>query len=103
MKYGIESCEVIVGCNPEFADMGNPRGNIYGIVYYAVCYTDNGEVFVYRNCGSEIEAIEDCIFLEENGFIPETFYRYVYGSKGWIAEEPFIAQREREDEIRGFC
>lgn len=87
MDYGIESYEAIVGNNPEMADMGNPRGDIFGLVYYATITTPEGKIFsTNRSFTDKDEALADAAFYEEHQIDPEvdegwTFLRYRYGSE----------------------
>ena len=48
LTFGITNDLVIVGSNPEMADMSNPHGNIEGLAHYIVAETPKGRRFAHN-------------------------------------------------------
>jgi hypothetical protein len=48
LTFGITDDLVIVGSNPEMADMTNPNGNIEGLAHYIVAETPRGSRFAHN-------------------------------------------------------
>ena len=48
LTFGIINDLVIVGSNPEMADMSNPNGNIAGLAHYIVAETAKGRRFAHN-------------------------------------------------------
>ena len=48
LTFGIINDIVIIGSNPEMADMSNPNGNIEGLAHYIVAETPKGHRFAHN-------------------------------------------------------
>ena len=48
LTFGITNDLVIIGSNPEMADMTNPNGNIEGLAHYIVAETPKGHRFAHN-------------------------------------------------------
>jgi hypothetical protein len=48
LTFGVKNDIVIVGSNPEMADMTNPNGNIEGLAHYIVAETPLGRRFAHN-------------------------------------------------------
>ena len=48
LTFGVINDIVIVGSNPEMADMSNPNGNIEGLSHYIIGETPDGRRFVHN-------------------------------------------------------
>lgn len=85
--------EIVVGSNPEMADMGNPSGLIYGKVYQVEAVTAHGRRF-FHDFRSENEVTPALAKLaarvEAKGEIDTDFWTEgyeVYGSSAWEAAD----------------
>lgn len=83
--------ETVLGCDPEFADMGNPSGAIYRKRYFVAVTTENGARFVHQ---TNFALFEDAAKLADRVRLAgeinlelwtESFP--VYGSPKWEAED----------------
>jgi len=91
----------VVGCNPEVADVSNPRGEIIRDRYYPCAEAEDGRRFVSWQQGSDhvgdIESL--CAFYNGHGVRPnperDTEEQPAYGSAAYIKGGWEQAQPER--------
>jgi hypothetical protein len=94
---------VVVGFNPEDADVGNPNGAIHAEIFFVVI-TDNfdgGRIRHNRNFFDKDEAYKLVSRIEEVGEIDFHYwanYRPVYGSKAYEANMEEEIALEKKDE-----
>ena len=48
LRFGVKSDLVIVGTNPEMADMTNPRGDLEGLAHYIIGEAPDGRRFIHE-------------------------------------------------------
>lgn len=104
---------VVIGTNPEMADIDNPHGHLYGYASYIRAYNDHGEsrlLFVKTDRCHETAvrpAIAQANALNarlDSGRLPVKFEtwqkgRAVYGSRAWTEygnDEQLAFERECE-------
>jgi hypothetical protein len=94
----IDSCspfldEIILGFNPENADMGNPNGTIYGKALFIAAVTPSGRRFVHHVDFDENEEDRASRFAAKVLARSEIDLEYwnetfeVYGSSAWCAAD----------------
>ena len=50
MRFGVKTDLVVVGHNPELADVSNPRGEMVGLGHYIVAECSDGRRFAHSAC-----------------------------------------------------
>ena len=108
MTFKAESNMARIGRDPEYADMDNPPGYIFGEVWSVSARSDYGEVYYYRGqVRDEAHAhlLAKIFSARQNRGVPccygsdWVFNRYSYGSQAYIDNEVEIVAQERfEDE-----
>lgn len=92
ISFAVGSDLVVVGCNPEMADITNPRGEILSEIYYIVATNPNGDRRRSENLGINLNAAERLVTVFENrgamGKVPVGFDRWAderpeYGSNAY--------------------
>lgn len=85
--------EIILGFNPENADMGNPNGTIYGKAYFVEAVTASGRRFIHHTDFKEedvhlAQKLADRVIARgeiDTEFWTESFE--VYGSSAWCVAD----------------
>jgi len=102
----------VVDCNPEFADITNPRGEITGHIYQAQTCINGGEIYTHFKRFTEAEKPQALAFVDKVNDALEAgeklnmahwhYHRDAYGSDAYIANggELELMQWEREQEQR---
>jgi hypothetical protein len=102
VTFAVQSDIVIVGSNPEMADMSNPRGDVFGLAFYVVASNAFGDTKVfpvgtarttYDGSLEEMKATDLAARLTaraDGGKLPVGFAawqdgRAVYGSDAYVA------------------
>ena len=107
MVFGAESNMARIGRDPEYADMDNPQGYIFGEVWSVAARSPQGEVYYYNGeVRDEAHAhlLAKIFSAQQNrGVVIDmskwVFHRYAYGSQAYIENEAEIVSQERfEDE-----
>lgn len=103
-QLGIRPDQVIVRQDPEFADVGNPRGLIWGEVFYIVATAKNGERMLHtaNDFRTLDEAERYLITMDSDSPDISPDWQYLdpaYGSEAYLQEEPYIVDRERADTL----
>ena len=95
-KTKIESAEFYqdrcpVDSDPEFADMSNPEGYIYGTFWFVLATAPNGERFIHRHRFDDITEAQDmCFRVNGRKEINEVHWDRTdseYGSPAWEVED----------------
>ena len=92
IKFHVESEIISIGQDPEFADMGNPRGEIYRECYFVTAEINGGEMYRHhKGWQTEDEAtafMNSVSWAVENGRPLDQKYWYynrcMYGSDAYI-------------------
>lgn len=107
MKISVMSDMAIVGSNPEWADLDNPHGAIYGEIRYVVAELPSGRRFrgpiLPEECKSEkalgeVEAAFQQL-VDAKVVKPEDEWQEmypVYGSAAYTEQEPEIVFEEKQ-------
>jgi len=61
---------VVVRRDPEMADMDNPRGEVYGTLWFPCYEYANGRRFLDRGVETIDQCLDQCSFLNCNDIIP---------------------------------
>ena len=100
-KWAVEvrSDSVVVGCDPEMADMGNPRGEIIRERFYMRASNDHGDAFVWGSFKTPEEVEEAYTLLAPPVELWEPSYP-VYGSQAYVdyGEADLLIQEKRWEE-----
>ena len=107
----VASEEAAIGQCGEMADMSNPRGYIYGIIYFVVATFADGSVFNhFKSYKSEEDAealcgkIEAAMKWRQREVDPKasshwSYFRTTYGSQRFSREEAGVVAREKADDL----
>ena len=103
----IRSDIVVIGTNPEMAEMGNPRGEVYGEVFYVVMANDKGRRWATVACWKTYEAAErqaqwvDSRLEAGHRMDRDDWFETnpVYGSQAYIDAEPELVAREVAEDM----
>lgn len=118
MQFLVVSDILVVGYNPEMADISNPRGEIHGEAFYVVAEAANGRRWAHDHsfittamngdsgCAARAEALRARI-ADAYGAgrrLDQNRWREIdpcYGSDAYIAQDIEFDRwsREREDEL----
>ena len=102
----------VVHCDPELADISNPRGEITGHIYQAQTCLNGGEIYKHFKRFTEAEKPQALAFVDKVNDALEAgeklnmehwnYYRDAYGSDAYIKNggELELMQWEREQEQR---
>jgi len=101
-QLSIRPEQVIVRQDPEFADVGNPNGAIWGDVFYIVAVENKGDRMIYTSADFETMEAAEKYLADMDPASPDVdpdwqYIDPVYGSEAYVQEESYIVQRERED------
>ena len=101
----------VIGQDPELADMENPSGHIYGESFYIVAEMTDGSRWAAdlgtRDQNSSDQKASEYQAKADKGWTPESDSSFhtidpAYGSEAYEVEEPYIVERERQDDEDGF-
>jgi hypothetical protein len=108
MVFFVMDHVVVIGCDPEQADMGNPRGEVHRLRFFVVGEEMDGSRVAYA--GREWDSLEaaqrfadkvEAAVARGAALDPELWQDMdpCYGSQAYVAGgyEEMAAQRERED------
>jgi hypothetical protein len=100
------SDEVIIGSNPEMADMGNPSGLIYGRVFEVEAISESGRRFIHKLSFEKEEVAKklSAKVASRGNIDPEHWVEgfEVYGSGAWIAADNVRAMEHMVSPLAGF-
>jgi hypothetical protein len=103
VTFDIHSEIVVVGRNPEMADIDNPYGHIHGIAYFTVATYPSGLRFRHIHNHEDINKAEDyCERIQKANFFNLRYwqsFRPVYGSRAYeenMGEELALEKKEEE-------
>jgi hypothetical protein len=119
-SFSTRSDLVIVGTNPEMADIDNPRGAIFGLLWYVVASNEYGDTrelcVVSSTASSDTKATAEALATRLGarllnlrklpvGFALWPEGRPVYGSDAYVeygqADDLALERREADDERMG--
>ena len=84
--FYVDSEETVVGRDPEYADMDNPRGEIYAVRYFMVAATEAGRL--YRWGWERTEAKAEQMFQLFAPAVSEwPLWRCMYGSEAYEQDD----------------
>jgi hypothetical protein len=84
--FYVDSEETVVGRDPEYADMDNPRGEIYAVRYFMVAATEAGRL--YRWAWERTEAKAEQVFQLFAPAVEEwPLWRCMYGSEAYEQDD----------------
>ena len=84
--FYVDSEETVIGRDPEYADMDNPRGEIYAVRYFMVAATEAGRL--YRWGWERTEAKAEEVFQLFAPAVSEwPLWRCVYGSEAYEQDD----------------
>jgi hypothetical protein len=96
---------VYIGSNPENADVDNPRGERYDVVYFVEAHTPKGNVYAHRhNFETQIGADSFAEWLTKATVTRINmdhwgYSRVAYGSKRYEEEEAWMVAQEIEEDM----
>jgi hypothetical protein len=108
--FFLRSDVVVIGSNPESADMDNPRGSLFGYAVYVVAEASNGERMAHDHTftasrekdalarGEALLArIQAAVFGHGRDIDPAcwTPCEAAYGSNAYVAEVAMMSREER--------
>lgn len=101
MQLSIIRDQVVIRRDPEYADMGNPRGDIYDDRFFIEA-SDENEVYAYREMFEDEARAETVLSVlqfqhNQDRLDPRDsdewrFLRHRYGSEGWLEEEATLCR-----------
>jgi hypothetical protein len=97
----IRSVTVVIGRNPENADMGNPNGDYYGDRFYAIATAPDGQRRRHEGMFRTAELAEDFYVLFAAPIWSDDWFDTYpeYGSPAYEAVEPEVVAAEKRDAL----
>lgn len=100
----IISDETVVGSNPEFADMSNPSGLLYGKIYQVEAVTAKGRRFFHRFTSEERSARLEKLAAQVDAVKEINLEHWaegyeVYGSDAWQEADNARARAWNSDPV----